>query len=110
MTLSPGDIVKVEVSFAEASGHKERPALVLTAPDATGDFLIAPLTSVSGKLDTVAIAAAQMASGSLPAPSWVRANRVHTVNKTLVVKQYGALTKPALQAVLKILCPQIGCK
>jgi len=110
MVLSPGDVVMLDVMYSDQTGMKQRPAVVLTMPDANGDFLIAPITTTSGLGNSTALDAAKFARGGLPHMSWIRADRVFIVNTTTVVKQFGTLKPEAVKEVLKILCPAIGCK
>lgn len=110
MTFSPGDVLLIEVPYADSSDTKPRPAVVLTHPDGRGDFVIAPVTTSSQHANSLPLTANLFAKGALPMASWARPDHPYTVNRSNVVKQFGSLTQPALQAVLKILCPHIGCK
>lgn len=38
MMLSPSDIVQIPFPYSDLSHQKRRPVLLLTAPDAFGDF------------------------------------------------------------------------
>lgn len=110
MIFSPGDVVMVDVLYSDQSGMKQRPAVVLTASNSEGDFLIAPITSKPGLSNALALGPDRFAKGGLPLPSWIRADRVYTVNTKTVVKQFGVLKPPAVQDILGILCPKIGCR
>lgn len=109
MTLSPGDIVLVDVQFTDQTAVKQRPVLVLRAPDANDDFVVAPITSQPGHINTVELTPADLAKGSLPKMSWIRADKVFTVHVSTVVRTYGAVRPAVLKTVASILCPQIGC-
>lgn len=89
---------------------KQRPAVVLTASDSEGDFLIAPITTSPGLANALTLGPDKFTKGGLPLQSWVRADRVFTVNTKAVVKQFGVLKPPAVQDILGILCPKIGCR
>ncbi|MBZ0248077.1 MAG: type II toxin-antitoxin system PemK/MazF family toxin [Burkholderiales bacterium] len=110
MVISPGDVVMVDVQFSDQSGHKQRPALVLTAMDANGDFLVVPITTSSNHANGVLLDPGRFAKGGLPRQSWIRADLVYTVNTATFVKQFGTLKAEAVKEVLKVLCPKIGCK
>ena len=110
MTFSPGDILMVDVVFTDQSQMKQRPALVLRAADSDGDFIVAPITSQPGHTNTVALTAAELVSGSLPKASWVRADHIHSIHESTIVKRFGAVKPPVMKSVLAILCPSIGCK
>jgi mRNA-degrading endonuclease toxin of MazEF toxin-antitoxin module len=110
MTFSPGDILMVDVMFTDQSQVKQRPALVLRAVDSGGDFVVAPITSQPGHANAVPLTQAELALGSLPKPSWIRADHVYSVATSTIVKRYGAVKPTVLKAVLAILCPALGCK
>lgn len=110
MTFSPGDILMVDVMFTDQSQVKQRPALVLSAADASGDFVVTPITSQPGHAKAVPLTTAELASGSLPKPSWIRADHVYSIAASTIVKRYGAVKPPVMKAVLAILCPSLGCK
>jgi mRNA-degrading endonuclease toxin of MazEF toxin-antitoxin module len=110
MNPNAGDVVLVDVQFTDQSAVKQRPALVLRHSDGGGDFIVTPITSQSGHTNAVAIEAADFAKGSLPMKSWVRADRIFTVNADTLVRVYGTVKPTVLTAVLGILCPIIGCR
>jgi len=110
MVFSPGDVVMVDVQFSDQSGLKQRPALILTSTDANGDFIVAPITTSSNHAKGVSLDPGKFAKGGLPHQSWIRADRVFTVNTSTLVKQFGTLKPEAVKEVLNVLCPTIGCK
>lgn len=81
-----GDILLVPFPFTDLSASKRRPVLALTAPDTYGDFIAMPVTSRPQAEHGLPIATTDLISGSLPAASWIRTNRVITLNTSLVVK------------------------
>ena len=110
MTFSPGDILMVDVIFSDQSAMKQRPALVMRAQDANGDFVVVPITSQSGHANTVSLTASELASGALPKASWVRADHPLTLHRSTIVKKFGAVKPQVMKSVLAILCPALGCK
>ena len=54
------------------------------------------------------IAAADIVSGSLPAPSWIRTNRIVTLNVSLVVKTIGRISERAVAIAVRRFCAHIG--
>jgi mRNA interferase MazF len=110
MTFSPGDILMLEVPFTDQSAMKQRPALVMRAQDANGDFVVVPITSQPGHANTVSLGNAELSSGALPKTSWIRADHPMTLHSSTIVKQFGAVKPPIMKSVLAILCPAIGCK
>lgn len=84
-----GDLLLVPFPFSDLSATKRRPVLALTAADSYGDFIGLPVMSRPQAEHGLPISAADLVSGSLPAPSWVRTNRIVTLNAGLVVKTVG---------------------
>lgn len=108
MTFERGDIVLVPFPFTDLSASKRRPVLALTRPDGYGDFLAMPITSRPRPENGVTLTQADMTDGVLPAASWVRADRVVTLNASLVIKRVGRVAQPILAASVQRLCLLIG--
>lgn len=87
---------------------KHRPVLALTAPDSYGDFIALPVTSRPQAEHGIALAATDLARGHLPAPSWIRTDRIVTLNATLVVKSIGQVSDRAIDAAVEQFCAGIG--
>jgi mRNA interferase MazF len=75
-----GDLLLVPFPFSDLSTSKRRPLLALTAPDRYGDFIALPVTSRPQTEHALPIAATDLTQGSLPAASWIRTNRIVTLN------------------------------
>jgi mRNA interferase MazF len=90
-----GDLLLVPFPFSDLSATKRRPVLALTAPDSYGDFIALPVTSRPQTEHGLLIAASDLVIGSLPAASWVRTNRIVTLNTSLVVKTVGRISERA---------------
>jgi mRNA interferase MazF len=103
-----GDLLLVPFPFTDLSASKRRPVLALTAPDRFGDFVALPVTSRPQIEHAVPIAAADLVSGSLPATSWIRTNRIVTLNVSLVVKAVGRVSERTIAAALQQLSAYIG--
>ncbi|MGD9920569.1 MAG: type II toxin-antitoxin system PemK/MazF family toxin [Pseudorhodoplanes sp.] len=103
-----GDILLVPFPFTDLSASKRRPVLALTAPDAYGDFIAMPVTSRPQTEHGLPIVASDLVSGSLPAASWVRTNRVITLNASLVVKTVGRVSERAVTDAAERLFVYIG--
>ena len=108
MTFEPGDLVLVPFPYADLKAAKRRPVLALTAPDRHGDFIGLAVTSVPQAAPQVAIDNAAMAAGMLPRPSWVRVDKVFTLDTSLVLRVLGKLGEAAVHQVLAGLCARIG--
>ena len=79
-----GDLLLIPFPFSDLSATKRRPVLALTAPDSYGDFI------------------------ALPAASWIRTNRIVTLNASLVVKTVGRVSEGVVAAAVERVCGYIG--
>ena len=109
-TPKTGDIVLIPFPFTDLSSAKRRPALLLTNPDRDGDFIAAAVTSKAGHDASVPLSAVQLATGSLPKPSWIRADKLFTFQRSIVQKQIGSVHPQVVLDTLAVLCPVLGCK
>ena len=103
-----GDLLLVPFPFTDLSATKRRPVLALTAPDSYGDFIALPVTSRPQSEHVLPIAAADLVSGALPAASWIRTNRIVTLNVSLVVKSVGRVSERTVAAAVRQVCAYIG--
>jgi mRNA interferase MazF len=103
-----GDLLLVPFPFTDLSAAKRRPVLALTSADSYGDFIALPVTSRPQAEHGLPIAATDMLTGTLPAASWIRTNRIVTLNASLVVKTVGRLAEPVVAAAVAQLCAYIG--
>lgn len=91
-----GALVLLPFPFSDATTSKRRPVLALTAPDEYGDFIGMAVSSRSHHTNTVPLQNDSLIEGELPKPSWVRTDRVVTLNASLVNKVF-AQTKTDIQ-------------
>jgi mRNA interferase MazF len=103
-----GDLLLVPFPFSDLSATKRRPVLALTAPDSYGDFIALPVTSRPQTEHGLLIASSDVVTGSLPAASWVRTNRIVTLNTSLVVKTVGRVSERSVVAAAQQFCAYIG--
>jgi mRNA interferase MazF len=103
-----GDLLLIPFPFTDLSASKRRPVLALTAPDRFGDFIALPVTSRPQIEHAVRIAAADLVSGALPAASWIRTNRIVTLNVSLVVKTVGRVSDRTIAAAVQQVSTYIG--
>jgi mRNA interferase MazF len=103
-----GDLLLVPFPFTDLSAVKRRPVLAITAADGYGDFIAMPVTSRPQAEHGLALAATDMLSGTLPAASWIRTNRIVTLNASLVVKTVGRISERAVMAAVERFCGYIG--
>ena len=109
MMLKPSDIVQIPFPFSDLTHKKCRPVLLLTAPDAFGDFLAAAVTSQSGHNDAILLHDDDIAQGRLPKTSWVRATKLFSLNQDAVIFTLGNLKPEAFERVHEEICAALGC-
>jgi mRNA interferase MazF len=103
-----GDLLLVPFPFSDLSATKRRPVLALTGPDSYGDFIALPVTSRPQAEFGVPLNATDMVRGALPTPSWIRIDRIVTLNASLVVKTVGRVTDDVLAEAVQRFCAHIG--
>ncbi|MGV3635772.1 MAG: type II toxin-antitoxin system PemK/MazF family toxin [Pseudorhodoplanes sp.] len=97
---SRGDLLLIPFPFTDLSASKRRPVLALTAPDAYGDFIAMPVTSRPQYEHAIPLTAPDVIGGALPVASWIRTNRVVTLNVSLVVKTVGHVSEAVTAAAV----------
>jgi mRNA-degrading endonuclease toxin of MazEF toxin-antitoxin module len=107
--IAPGDVINLDFPYAEGGDAKNRPALVLSSPNAFGDFTVAMISS-GAQDDGIPVTASDFAHGQLGGASFVRIRRLYTVKSSALVKKRGALKGSTMSKVLAKLCPSLGCK
>jgi mRNA interferase MazF len=108
MMFERGDLLLVPFLFTDLSATKRRPVLAVTAPDSYGDFIAIPVTSRPQAEYGLPIAATDVLTGTLPAPSWIRTNRTITLNASPVVKTVGHVSERLVMAAVERFCAYIG--
>ena len=103
-----GNLLLVPFPFSDLSATKRRPVLALTNPDGYGDFIALPVTSRPQAEFGIPLGAADMIRGVLPAASWIRFDRIVTLNVSLVVKSVGHVSDRVLAEAVQRFCAHIG--
>jgi mRNA interferase MazF len=106
--LERGDLLLVPFPFTDLSAAKRRPVLALTTLDSFGDFIAPPVTSRPQAEHGVPLITADLVRGHLPAPSWIRTDRIVTLNATLIVKTIGHVSARIVDAAVEQFCTGIG--
>ncbi len=104
MTCDPGDLVLIAFPFSDFSSHKKRPVLVMTSPDRYGDFIGLAVTSTPMQESAIFLEPSAMIEGILPKPSWVRLDKVYTLDTGTVVKKIGKVSPDLLAKAVEGLC------
>ncbi len=101
--LDAGSLVVLPFPFSDLRTSKRRPVLLLTAPDGYGDFLAMAVTSQAGHPESLALNQLDMQSGTLPKASWIRTDKLVSLNRALVAKEIGTVSAVLrLQAVSRL--------
>jgi mRNA interferase MazF len=102
--FEPGALILLPFRFSDLSSTKRRPVLMLTAPDSRGDFVACPITSRAGWPNARRLLPESMGEGVLPLASWVRTDKVVTLDIGLIVRQFGRAVEGFRAAVAGDVC------
>ncbi|MDD2893669.1 MAG: type II toxin-antitoxin system PemK/MazF family toxin [Halothiobacillaceae bacterium] len=108
--LKHSDIVQIPFPFSDLTHQKLRPVMLLTAPDAFGDFIAVAITSQAGHDDAIPLQENDIANGRLPKISWVRAKKLFSLNRDSVVIVLGTLRPEAFVRIHGEICGMLGCE
>lgn len=99
-----GALLLIPFPFSDLSASKRRPVLALTAPDNYGDFVALPVTSRPQTVHGIPLAPADLVEGALPALSWIRTDRIVTLNAGRVVKSFGRASDDVVRRAAAQFC------
>lgn len=102
-----GALVLLPFPFSDANTAKRRPVLVLTIPDEYGDFIGMAVSSRSHHTNAVPLQNDALLEGHLPKPSWIRVDRVVTLNASLVIKAFAKTTTDVHRQAVSGLCEML---
>jgi mRNA interferase MazF len=108
MTYKPATIALVPFPYSDLSGQKQRPVLILKEPDPYGDVLCLAITSQTHSL-SVMIDPRDLDSGSLKRKSWVRIDKLFTLNSQIFVKELAVVKPHIFNRVTRAVCNYLGC-
>lgn len=108
--LDIGQLVTIPFPFSDIQKLKPRPVLVISQSDHYGDFICLAVTSKIHEIDAVPIVQADMKEGVLPLASWVRTDKIFTLNESLVIKIVGQLHQSTFEKIRTELCIKFGCQ
>jgi len=107
-----GDIVLIPIPFSNLSVTKQRPVLVLSNDmynQQTEDLLVAAITSQLKDIDySIIINPSDLTEGSLKVTSAIRADKIYTLSKEIVLKKFGSVSKEVVQNVVLKLNHLVG--
>lgn len=99
-----GALVLLTFPFSDASTEKRRPVLVLTAPNEYGDFIGMAVSSRAHHDNAIQLGGDALLDGSLPKASWIRVDRVVTLNASLVIKTFANIKPEVHRLAVSNLC------
>ena len=99
-----GALVLIPFPYSDASTLKRRPVLALTKPDQYGDFIGMAVTSRDHHADSILVEQSALIDGALPKASWIRIDRVVTLNVSLVTKVFARTGIEIHQRAVNGLC------
>lgn len=102
-----GALVLLPFPFSDATTTKRRPVLVLTTPDEYGDFIDMAISSLSHHANAVPLQSDSLLEGQLPKPSWIRVDRVVTLNVGLVIKAFAKTKADVHHQAVGSLCEML---
>lgn len=108
MTFQPGDLVLIPFPFSDLPTAKRRPVLVMTEPDERGDFIGLAVTSAPTVERALVLDYEALRDGSLPKRSWVRMDKIFTLNAKLAEGVFARTSSSFLDQVLLSLCDILG--
>lgn len=88
---SKNDVILVRYPFADLSGSKIRPAVVISVPHISDDIFVVPLTSKTASLLPDEFELTDWSSAGLNVATAVKRG-IYTVNRSLVIKGVGKLS------------------
>jgi len=106
----PSDVVLLPFPFSDLSANKKRPVLILKAANVQGDFLAVQITSQAGYEGALVLQQDDFILGLLPKKSFVRPDKLVTLNKSLVVQRIGMLSNDAFARIHEGVCSNLNCR
>jgi mRNA interferase MazF len=105
----PSDIVLLPFPFSDLSANKKRPVLILKAANFQGDFLAVQITSQTGYENTLGLQQDDFILGLLPKKSFVRLDKLVTLNSSLIVQRIRTLSDEAFERIHNAICLSLNC-
>ncbi|MGD9567481.1 MAG: type II toxin-antitoxin system PemK/MazF family toxin [Sedimentibacter sp.] len=98
-----GDILLIPIPFSDLTSSKRRPVIVLsnsTYNQKTEDLVVAAVTSnLSENEYSVLLGNDDMTEGNLKVSSLIRADKIYTLSKNIVIKKFGSVKPEIVEQV-----------
>jgi mRNA interferase MazF len=102
-----GDIVLVPVPFTDLTSTRRRPVIVVSNAvyhQATEDMVVVAMTSNPNQTSySFVITDADLEAGSLNHPGTVRADKIFTLSRSIIVKAFGRVQSAVLDRIRQIM-------
>jgi mRNA interferase MazF len=99
------DIVLIPVPFTDLSSRKRRPVVVVSSDaynDVSPDIVVVAMTSNPTPTPwSLPITVSDMRSGRLNRSGTIRADKIYTLDHSLVVNRFGSITEAMLGRILR---------
>ncbi len=97
--LNQGELVLIPVPFSNLSSQKRRPVILISNTDynrISRDVLVVAVTSnLTVFPHSFPLSSADLSRGTLNRPSMIRADKIYTLEQTLIIKPLG-MVKPEI--------------
>ena len=80
------DVVLIPFPYSDLTGAKQRPAVIVSNEKLKNDFICCLVTSKQSA-DGLQISDSSFENGSLPFKSWVKPQRLFTINDAIIKKR-----------------------
>lgn len=104
MLLRQRDIVLIPIPFSDLTSIKRRPVIVLSRDhynQRSEDVLVVAMTSKLSRIPySVRVKPADLSEGMLKKESLIRADKIYTLSKAIIVKRFGRIKDGTFQQVL----------
>lgn len=87
MKFEQGDIILIPFPYSDLTGAKRRPAIIISNSNLKGDDKICCLITSNNIIDGILISGDSFEKGKLPFKSWVKPQRIFSIDKRLIVKK-----------------------
>jgi len=99
-----GDVVVLEFPFSNLIGLKRRPSLILKVPKG-GDLIVSQITGSSYEPSLeISIKSSEFKEGKLKVDSFLRMDKIFSIEKSLVKYKIGSLKQEKFNEILNKIC------
>jgi mRNA interferase MazF len=98
-SLTVGDVVLVPFPYADFSKFKKRPALVVGLADFDNLILCQITSKRDASTKAVVLIDEEFTTGSLSLKSFIRPDKLFTIERSIIEKKIGTLSKSKIKSV-----------